>query len=282
MSGLKLFAPEICSLICQDPILQQRDLKSICFISHAFRKEAQRLLSYRFPCLRDAGRIKAWCLSLKRRPHIPLDIQGLVLFLPPQAAFHADDISRLMQALRMCVNLKELTVFPEGGLQDYSSSVYMLEGLPFQLTKFVNGYFMQRYSLFKSFIQSQQKLEILEMLEMHKMHNVHSGAMRHEIFHLVHPHVKTLACHPRFSLGEFRYFQNLERLRLDFGNSMDESEICNSIYRFPDGLKSLAIFLKQRSDGKQSHLLEIMDFIAAKIPRIRHLQIHQFLPIVRV
>ena len=60
---------KICSLICQDPILQQRDLKSICFISHAFGKEAQRLLSYRFPCLRDARRVKAWCLSLKRRPH---------------------------------------------------------------------------------------------------------------------------------------------------------------------------------------------------------------------
>ena len=172
MSGLKSFAPEICSLICQDPILQQRDLKSICFISHAFRKEAQRLLSYRFPCLRDGGRVKAWCMSLKRRPHIALDIQGLVLFLPPQATFQADDISRLMQALRMCVNLKELAVFPEGGLQDYSSSVYMLEGLPFQLTKFVNGYFMQRESPFNSFIRSQQKLEILEM------HNVHSGKMR--------------------------------------------------------------------------------------------------------
>jgi hypothetical protein len=276
MSGLKSFAPEICSLICEDPILQQRDLKSICFISHAFRKEAQRLLSYRFPCLRDGVRVKAWCLSLERRPHIALDIQGLVLFLPPQASFH--DISRLVQALRMCVNLKELVVLPEGGLQDYSKSVYMLEGLPFQLTKFVNGYFMQRESPFNSFIRSQQKLEILEM------HNVHSDKTRNEKI-VSHPYVKTLACYPRFSLGEFQYFRKLERLRLDFGNSMDESErrVFKSIYcGFPPGLKSLAIFLKQRSDGKQSHLLAIMDFIAAKIPRIRHLQIHQFLPIVRL
>ena len=281
MSGLKSFAPEICSLICQDPILQQRDLKSICFISHAFRKEAQRLLSYRFPCLRDAGRVKAWCLSLKRRPHIALDIQSLVLFLPPQAAFYADDILRLMQALRMCVNLKELVVLPESGLQDYSKSVYMLEGLPFQLTKFVNGYFLQPHSRFKSFIQSQQKLEILEILD---MHNVHSGKTCHEII-ASHPSLKTLACHPRFFLGGFSYFQNLERLRLDFGKSMDESEmrVFNSIFLgFPSSLKSLAIFLKQRSDGKQSRLLEIMDFITVKAPRIRHLQIHQFLPIVRL
>ena len=54
-TGLKSLAPEICSLICQDPFLDWRDLNSICFISPAFRTEAQRLLSYRFPCLRGAS-----------------------------------------------------------------------------------------------------------------------------------------------------------------------------------------------------------------------------------
>lgn len=65
MSRLKFFPPEICSLICQDPILEQSDLNAICFISQIFRNEAQRILSYRFPCLRGGSRIKAWYFSLK-------------------------------------------------------------------------------------------------------------------------------------------------------------------------------------------------------------------------
>ena len=149
-SSLKSFAPEICSLICQDPILTRRDLNFIGFISHAFRKEAQRLLFYRFPCLRSTSRIKAWCMSLKRRPHLSKDVQELVLFLPPHVNFHPDDVARLVRALQMCVNLKELTVLSQLRKPEWEGQwtpALILDNLPFTLAKFVNGYFIQEPSV---------------------------------------------------------------------------------------------------------------------------------------
>ena len=151
-SSLKSFAPEICSLICQDPILTRRasDLNFICFISHAFRKEAQRLLFYRFPCLRSTSRIKAWCMSLKRRPHLSKDVQELVLFLPPHVNFHPDDVARLVRALQMCVNLKELTVLSQLRKPEWEGQwtpALILDNLPFTLTKFVNGLFRPKPSI---------------------------------------------------------------------------------------------------------------------------------------
>ena len=49
-------------------------------------------------------------VSLKRRPHLTLNIRGLALLLPRPSAFHANDIARLTRTLYMCVNLKELSV----------------------------------------------------------------------------------------------------------------------------------------------------------------------------
>ena len=82
--GLQFCPPEICSLICQDPILERFDLNSICFVSHAFRNEVQRELSCCFPCLRNTtasgSDVKTWCfrvaLALKRQPHLATNIKG--------------------------------------------------------------------------------------------------------------------------------------------------------------------------------------------------------------
>ena len=106
------FPPEICSLICQDPILERLELNSICFISHAFRNEAQRELSSRFPCLRGASQVKTWCRSLKSRPHLATNIKGLVLLLP-QLNYPAPSLlgsPSLTCVWPMCVNMKELVV----------------------------------------------------------------------------------------------------------------------------------------------------------------------------
>ncbi|KAF8804868.1 hypothetical protein BYT27DRAFT_7340022 [Phlegmacium glaucopus] len=282
-TDLKCFPPEICSLICQDPIFKRRDLNSICFISHTFRREAQRLLSSRFPCLRGAARIKAWCLSLKRRPHLAPDVEDLILLLPQQAAFHVDDIARLIQALRMCVNLKELAVLPQSrrrGLQDHSTSAYMLDNLPFKLTKFVNDYFFQNDQL-AGFLNSQKTLQTLQL---------HSGGTfsQGDVFVRL-PYLKTLACAVPFfdefwSPAGIRPRQ-LERLRLDFEKSkadVYERAMLDSPFLFHSPhiyLKSLAIFLKREPDRRQSHFLDVMRFMAEKTPRIKHLQIHQFLSI---
>ena len=173
MTGLQSFSSELCSLICQDPILERLDLNSICFISHAFRNEAQRELSYRFPCVRGSSRVKSWCLSLRSRPHIALNVEGLVLLLPQPPALREEHIEYLTQALHMCVNLKELVVhFQEPHLRrpgvktpNYSLSAHMLNGHPFKLTKFVNGYFSEndRNLELTKFLTSQRKLESLEL-----------------------------------------------------------------------------------------------------------------------
>ena len=253
--ALNSFAPELCSLICQNPILNRRDLNAICFISHTFRREAQRVLSYRFPCLRGASHVKSWCLSLKRIPHLALNVQDLILFLPPQQSLYVEDVERLKKALQMCVNLKELSVFfqhPRRPHQLYSSSIHTLFDLPFTLTRFANGYFDQNRD-FVSFLRSQKKLETLEM---------HSP----------------LACSNLWYVGG----PTVKRLRLDFEDS-DRCEMTVLSWEvFQFDRKSLAIFLKKRPGGNQSHFLQIIDLFTKWGFRVKHLEIHQFLPIVRL
>ncbi|KAF8817192.1 hypothetical protein BYT27DRAFT_7153851 [Phlegmacium glaucopus] len=275
-TGLDCFAPEICSLICEDPIFKRRDLNSICFISRPFRREAQRVLSFRFPYLRGAGPIRAWCLSLKRRPHLALGVQDLILVMPRQTAFHADDIARLVQALKRCINLKELAMLSQcrgRGLQDPSTSVYMLDDHMFKLTKFVNNYFIQG-AMLEQFLKSQKTLETLQL---------HSDGVYH-LCSLSLPYVKTLACPAQiFNGGRYMRFPLVERLQLDFEDSQlevaRERAVLSSILYGRKKLKSLTILLKRNLHGKQqSHFLDFMDFVAEGVPHIKHLQIHQFLP----
>ena len=284
MTGLQSFPPEICSLICRDPIIERLDLNSICFISHTFRNEAQRELSCCFPCLQGDRRVKDWCLSLKRRPHLAKNIRGLALLLPRPSAFRETDIFRLTRALRMCVNLKELSVLFQvcrrrrPGLHEYqylsSTQTRILLSVRhrFNLTKFVNGYFSQDSSYFGDFLDSQPNLESLEL---------HSGDM--ETYGVSPPrHLKSLGCSPK--LLEERY--SMKRLRLDFGNpnrddrfwigTYNELKILGGVLsrNLDKNMKSLAIFLKH----EQSNFPEIIRVIAASHINIQHLEIHQFSP----
>ena len=276
MTVLQSFPPEICSLICQDSILERLDLNAICFISHAFRNEAQRELSRCFPCLRDDSHVKAWCLSLKRRPRLAKKIRGLALLLPRPSAFRAAEVERLTRSLHMCVNLKELSVLFQvshrrrPGLHEYmySSSTHMLSSVAhrFKLTKFVNGYFAQDCFCFTSFLNSQPNLESLEL------HSSSSGNLSFRVSPL---HcLKSLGCSPQFL--DKRYC--MTKLRLDFGSSEYECEIevLGEVLskKLNKNMKSLALFLKQR----QSHFPEIIRVIAARNIFIQHLEIHQFFP----
>jgi hypothetical protein len=174
MTVLQSFPPDICSLICQDPILERLELNSICFILHAFRNEAQRELSSRFPCLRGPSRVKAWCLSLQSRPHLIIKIKGLVLLLPPLAQLALDFLVLLKWALHVCENLKELVVLFQGFHCESESQDPMyfldsthwhtlLDGQRFKLTQFVNGnFFIQDSTMFADFLRSQPNLESLD------------------------------------------------------------------------------------------------------------------------
>jgi hypothetical protein len=82
----------------------------------------------------------------------------------------------------------------------------------------------------------------------------------------------------------------LERLRLDFENSTSIIEGGVSTLYLPRvdaarNSKSLAIFLQRKVDGirEQSHcFVEIMQSISHTVLHIKHLQIHQFIPTVRL
>ena len=274
MTVLQSLPPEICSLICQDPILERLDLNSICFISHAFRNEARRELSSRFPCLQGADRVKTWCLSLQSSPHLAIKIKGLVLLLP-QLVLPALDVFSLKWALHMCVNLKDLVVvFQDShcrpGLQEMSylsnSTHTLLFGLQFKLTKFVNGYFPQDNPTFTQFLQSQPDLESLEL---------HSGNTTVYKSSLPLHHLKTLGCPPQFLNQHY----SVTRLRLDLENSTDddcEIDILGRVLKrnLTRNMKSLAISLRQ----SQSHFPEIIRAIAVRHIYIQHLEIHQFVP----
>ena len=289
MSTLKSFPPEICSLICQESILKCRDLSSICFISHAFRAEAQRLLSYRFPCLRGITRIRSWCLLLKDKPHLATDTQGLVLFLPPAKASNYQASVHLAQTLQMCVNLKALFIFCQRRTDtiksgDHWASSYMLQNLPFRLTKFVNDYFTCQDRGLENFLKSQP---MLKTLELHPRCSL-------KIQTPVLPHLTrltTLSCSPRLYWQQYNmswYDFNVNRLQLNFENSRIKWKGALA-FIFPpkiqnDKLVSLVIFLERKKANKSRNrcqFLKIMDFVGTHLPCLKHLQIHQFLPTVR-
>ena len=104
------------------------------------------------------------------------------------------------RTLRMCINLKELAVLSQirgPGLQDYSSSVYMSDDVPFKLTKFVNDYFIQEAPLSK-FIKSQPMLKVL---------GLHAGETHLDIPYL--RGLETFACNmqtPDSELGAIPVF----------------------------------------------------------------------------
>ena len=100
MTVLQSFPLELCSLICQDPILERLDLSSICFISHAFRNEAEG----NFPTVFHVFEVP---LSQKK-PHLAIKIKGLALLLPRPSALRVNDVVRLTRKLFICVNCRWL------------------------------------------------------------------------------------------------------------------------------------------------------------------------------
>lgn len=285
--GLQSCPPEICSLICQDPMLERLDLNSICYVSHAFRSEAQRELSYRYPCLRGVSGAKAWCSALESKPSRATIVKGLVLLFPPpfSSDFLKEDIRRLAVTMNTCANLKELVVADDVSVGIWYPTLYrspthfLSFGFPgFKLTKFVNRYFPQNgcdlHVQLTKFLRSQCNLELLE-LDPGKMSVYKDG--------LPLAFLKALGCPPQFLNTSY----SLTRLRLNFANVMEsppfrklEFSAIEELGRVLDGnltrqMKSLALFLWE----KVSHFSEIIRVIASSHIYIQHLEIHQCLPI---
>ena len=299
-TGLQSCPPEICSLICQDPTLERLDLNSSCYISHTFRSEAQRELSYRYPRLRGVSGAKAWCSALQSKPSRATNVKGLVLLFPRSflSDFLKEDIERLAVTMNTCVNLKELGVVTDDSVSAltevedreyptrYTSPKDLLSFTfhGFKLTKFVNHYcFQTSYDLqlgpgsrLGTFLRSQPNLELLEL---------HSEKTSVHKSRLSLPYLKALGCPPQFLDAS----HSTTRLRLNFQKptelplspffNLGSSEI-NQLKRVLDEnqtrqMKSLALFLWK----KESKFSEIIRVIASNHIYIQHLEIHQSLPI---
>lgn len=263
--------PEICGIICQDPGLARYDLHNLCSVARSFRAEAERLL-YTAVALRGVRRIKAFCITLARRPYLALFLKKLTLSMPPQMDFEADDLSRIMHALHLSVNLKELNV-----LQDTSRDVpdksgdavhmWILEGHDFRLDKFSNFYF--KPYLLVNFLKQQSTIETLTIgckgnaeicgAELPNLANLDSSA----------------AVIQEFSVSSW-YKRTFQRLQLGFEHSTDVEELATfvALTQFKDTLKSLSI---RREDGGNGLDIAVLTAcVAAQLPDVKYLQIMDY------
>ena len=209
-------------------------------------------------------------VSLESRPHLAVNIKGLALLLPLLCRTHRRShtgIAHVCKLERIGGAFSRMSS-PSTWIARAQVFVGDLNDHPFQLTKFVNGYFSQDAN-FREFLISQLSLKSLEI------HSGKTNVSRSELF--CRP-LKSLGCPPQFL---FKCYSILEkRLRLDFERSTDICEIdllrrlWNSTHRGHKTMKSLAIFLKQ----KQSHFPEILRVIDRRHLDIQHLEIHQFFP----
>ncbi|KAM6494068.1 hypothetical protein JOM56_010429 [Amanita muscaria] len=152
---------EVCGLICQQPFLSKKDLRTLCSVSYSFRDEAERLL-YTTVRLRTLRHIRTWCVSLGSRPHLAPRVRLLSFSMPPAAILEAADYSLLVCALGACTNLKELhflsdDLSPEGN----AKRTFFLEGHSWQLLTFTNSYFNP--VMLRSFFEAQSNIHTLVM-----------------------------------------------------------------------------------------------------------------------
>ena len=137
----------------------------------------------------------------------------------------------------MRVNLKKLIRHRS---QEHSRTMYILLNFLFKLTKFINDYFAQNDIEFGPFIKYWPP----------QLFYRYSGgciSYRLEGYGLI---LKRFDCQMWNSCMEYRPLVLYNRL------------------------ESLVIFLKRRTDGKQSHFVDIMDFFTEKAPHIKRLEIY--------
>jgi len=263
------FPQEICGIICQDPVLDRRDLRALCFISRGFRDEAERLL-YVAARVRGARRIKSFCVSLAWRPHLALRVRKLMLFMPPQMDLEAGDLSRIMYALHLCVNLRDLYVLEDGDRAIPGKKTgdavqrWILDGHEFKLKRFVNAYFQPQ--ILVGFLRAQPTIEMLGM-----QCRGNAG-----ISGVPLPMLKNLDCSAAV-VQEFSSVlgipRNFERLQFEFVQSTDVEELATfvALLQFKATLKSLSITRREGQNGLDIAVLTAC--VAAQLPDIKYLRI---------
>lgn len=263
-------------MICQDPVLRYRDLHILCSVNRNFRAEAERLL---YICVRLSGarRIKVFCNTVLRRPFLALRMKKFTLLLPPQMDLEADDLSRIMNTLHLCVNLKELNLLQDdsrGLPEKYGDAVqrWILEGHDFKLRKFTNSYFQPQ--LLVGFLRSQPSITTLVM----------KCKANAEIGAAPLPSLTTLDS-SAMVVQEFSFpwhSRKIKRLQFSLIRSTDVEELATfvALAQYHDSLRSLSIKRKDSTTGLDIAVLTAC--VASQLPDIKYLRILDYSTKVRV
>ncbi|KAF8630971.1 hypothetical protein AX17_005327 [Amanita inopinata Kibby_2008] len=255
--------PELCGLICQQPIINRKELRTLCSVSNSFRAEAERLL-YTRVCLRSLGHIHSWCVSLAARPHLAARVQFLSLSVPPCGDLEAADYSLLIFALGACVNLKELEVLNDGrSPEGESSQTFFLEGHPWKLTKFTNTYFT--LVDLRTFFESQPEMQILVIRTRQSEQSVPRFLPRN---------ITTLDT----SAAVLRSVSNIpglqvRRLQYHMPHARGEEELPTfvALTRVSQTLTSLSIVRHGRDEGMD--VAVVAACVAAQLPHLRYFRL---------
>ncbi|KAJ7859965.1 hypothetical protein B0H14DRAFT_2745849 [Mycena olivaceomarginata] len=122
--------PEICGVICTELRELGGNLALLCRTSRNFSREAQRILYHSVDLRgRKLRAVKSWAHAVTQHTHLAERVHALALQLPPNIdSLDASDTTKIVKALRKCVNLKELR-----GVHGWMTS-----GCRFRLQKFEN------------------------------------------------------------------------------------------------------------------------------------------------
>ncbi|PFH53361.1 hypothetical protein AMATHDRAFT_73546 [Amanita thiersii Skay4041] len=260
--------PELCGLICQQPVLRRNDLRALCTVSRPFRAEAERLL-YSRVTLRCLRHIRSWCVALALRgPYLASRVHHLSLTMPPAIELVPADYSRLIYALSSCLNLAELEVLSDGRSSDGDSSlIWILEGHPWHLSKFTNTYFP--LSSLRSFFDSQSNMQTLVLRTSTRESTLESALPK-----LLPRNLTTLDT----SAAVLRSVatssaMHIRRLQYHMAHARGEEELPTfvALTRLSQTLTSLSIVRHGRDEGMD--VAVVAACIAAQLPHLRYFRL---------
>jgi hypothetical protein len=184
----------------------------------------------------------------------------------------AEDLSRIMYALHLCLNLRDLCVLEESdrasqGKMGDAVQCWILDGHKFKLKRFVNTYFQPQVLV--EFLRAQPTIESLGIKS-----RGDAGICGAPL-----PMLKNLDCSAEvvqeFSAPSW-YARNFERLQFELMQSMAVEELATfvALSQFKTSLKSLSITRREGQHGLDIAVL--IAYVAAQLPDIKYLRIMDY------
>ncbi|KAF7322198.1 hypothetical protein MKEN_00744300 [Mycena kentingensis (nom. inval.)] len=142
---------ELLALICAE-VSDNHSLYMLARASRRFLPTVQHILYRKIDLKgRPIRSLRSWCLAVSRNVYLAERVYALSLELPLLAQFEHSDILRVKNALKACVNLKELRLASQpdayGRVRAESSLHELVSEATFRLTKLADFYFAATWHL---------------------------------------------------------------------------------------------------------------------------------------